>query len=74
MHSLIEFCPHCDCRRELDVSLGLAAVNSPNGIEEVLLYHYYCASCNTYVRSTTLDNQEYISPKEAALFPISEYA
>jgi len=74
MRRPIEFCPHCDCGRELDVSLGIAAVNTPDGIEEVLLYHYYCASCNSYLRSTTLDDQEYISSNEVALFPVPEYA
>ena len=48
--------------------------NNPQGKEEVLLYQYHCASCNAYVRSTTLDHQEVVSPYQPAVFSVPEYA
>jgi hypothetical protein len=68
----IELCPNCASMRELDLSLGMMTINGPNGIEEVFLFQYHCTKCNTYVRSTTLDHQEIISPtayKEVGTIP-----
>jgi hypothetical protein len=59
--------------KELDLSLAMLTINGPKGKEEVLLYQYHCASCNSYVRSTTLDHQEFISPYEPAVFSVPEY-
>lgn len=73
MHKPIEFCPHCNNRRELDLSLGLITLNGPKGIEEILLYQYHCATCNSYVRSTTMDHKEYISPKEYVVLSVPKY-
>jgi hypothetical protein len=74
MPKLIEFCPSCGCMKELDLSLGMMTRNNPLGKEEVLLYQYHCASCNSFVRSTTLDHQQVVSPSELAVFSIQEYA
>jgi len=73
MPKLIEFCPSCGCMKEVDTSLGMMTRNNPQGKEEVLLYQYHCASCNSFVRSTTLDHQEVLSPSELAVFSVPEY-
>jgi C4-type Zn-finger protein len=72
MHKLIGFCPSCNYMKELDVSLGMISLNNPIGEDEVLIYQYHCASCNSFVRSTTMDHQE-VSPNELVVFSIPEY-
>ena len=71
MYKPMEYCPNCASTRELDQSLGMVACNSFG--EEILIYHYHCASCNSYVRSTTLDYQEVIVPNEYAVISIPEF-
>ncbi len=73
MNKPIDFCPSCKSKRELDLSLGLVTFNNPEGTDDILLYHYHCASCNAYVRSTTLNHEEYSSPGEFVVVSISEY-
>ena len=73
MQKLMGFCPSCDGTRELDISLGMMTRHDSMGKEEVILYQYHCASCNSFVRSTTMDHQEVISPTELAVFSIPEY-
>ena len=73
MHKSIGLCPSCNSMKELDLSLAMLTINGPKGKEEVLLYQYHCASCNSYVRSTTLDNQAFISPKVVAVLPVPGY-
>jgi hypothetical protein len=72
MYKPLEYCPNCASVKELDQSLGMMACNNPG--EEILIYHYHCASCNSYVHSTTLDYQEVIVPNEYAVISIPEYA
>ena len=72
MNKPLEYCPSCGSRRELDQSLGLLA--STHSGEEILIYHYHCASCNTYVHSTTLDYQEITTPTQAEVISIPAYA
>lgn len=74
MHRPLDYCPHCGCLRDLDLSLGMMTVDTQAGKADVLLYQYHCASCNAFVRSTTLDNQEVSSPSEYAAMEIPEYA
>ena len=62
MYRQIEYCPHCNTYKKLDRSLGLITFNGPDGIEEILVYQYHCSSCNSYVRSTTMNHEEYIRP------------
>jgi len=69
----IAFCPHCASMREMDLSIGMMTLNNPNGSEEVFLFQYHCATCNTYVRSTSLDHQEIISPNAYAESTIPNY-
>ena len=64
MSKPIEFCPNCNCKRELDRSLGLVSANASETDGYTLLYHFHCAACNSYVRSTTLDYQEFIQADE----------
>ena len=73
MNKLIEFCPNCNGGREFDLSLGLITFNNPEENEDILLYHYHCASCNTYLRTTTVDYEEYIKPNEFAVVSVPEY-
>jgi C4-type Zn-finger protein len=73
MYRLIEYCPHCHARQGIDLSLGLIPFHGPDGIEEILVYHYHCAVCNSHIRSTTMDHKEYIRPKESVVFSIPEY-
>jgi hypothetical protein len=73
MNKPIEYCPNCSCKRELDLSLGLVAANEPDCSEGILLYHYHCAACNTYIRSTTLDYEEYIRPHEVSILSLPVY-
>jgi hypothetical protein len=73
MHRPIEFCPNCSSLRKLDLSLGMMTINTPDGKEDVLLFHYHCASCNAYVRSTTLDHKEVASLNQAEIFSVPEY-
>ena len=73
MYKSIELCPSCKSMKELDLSLRMFTFNGLKGKEEILLYQYYCASCNSYVRSTTLDNQAFISPKVVAVLPVPGY-
>jgi rRNA maturation endonuclease Nob1 len=72
MNKPLEYCPSCGSRRELDQSLGMMAIDQPG--EEILIYQYHCASCNSYVHSTTLDYQEIVSPYEVAVISIPTYA
>jgi hypothetical protein len=67
----LEYCPNCASTRELDQSLGMLASNSSG--EVILIYHYHCASCNSYVHSTTLDYQEIIIPTQVAVISMPEY-
>ena len=73
MNKPIEYCANCNGKRELDLSLGLVACNNLEGTEDILLYHYHCASCNSYVRSTTMSHDEYISSDEIMVLSIPEY-
>jgi hypothetical protein len=73
MHKPIEFCTNCNANQEMDLSLSLMTLNNPDGIEEFLLYHYHCSSCNSYVRTTTLDHEEYIRPEEFVMLSIPVY-
>jgi len=73
MHKSIGLCPSCNSMKELDLSLAMLTINGPKGKEEVLLYQYHCASCNSYVRSTTLEHQAVISPKKAMVYAVAEY-
>lgn len=73
MNKPIEFCPNCNGKREMDLTLGLMTHNNLEGDEDILLYHYHCASCNSYVRSTTKNHEEYISPDEFVVFSMPEY-
>jgi len=73
MAKRIEFCPSCGCMKEVDISLGMMTLNNPQGKEEVFLYQYHCASCNSYVRSTTLDHTAVISPYEPAVLSVPGY-
>jgi hypothetical protein len=73
MYKSIEFCPSCNCNRELDISLGRITINDTEGAGHTFLYHYHCASCNSYVRSTTLDYQEYVYPNEYLAIPYPVY-
>ena len=74
MDKPIDFCPNCGSRKALDLSLGLITNYHPDGVEDILLYHFHCASCNSYVRSTTLDHHAYIRPSEIPVYSIPEYA
>ena len=67
MNKPIGFCPHCKGGRELDLSLGLITSNRPEKSEDILLFHYHCAACNTYVRTTTIDNKEHFETNKFAL-------
>lgn len=73
MNKPIAYCPNCNAKRELDISLGLATYNNIEGTQDILLYHYHCASCNSYVRSTTMNHDEYISSDDIVGFSIPEY-
>ncbi len=73
MNKPIEFCPNCNGKREIDLSLGMVTYNNLEGTEDILLYHYHCASCNSYVRSTTINYDEYISSDEIVMFSIPEF-
>jgi hypothetical protein len=73
MDKPIEFCPNCKSRKELDPSLGLIIFENLDGVIEILLYHFHCASCNSYVRSTTLDHEEYIRPHELSVLSLPVY-
>lgn len=64
MHRLIEFCPKCNARQGMDISLGMIPFQGPGGIKEIFLYHYHCSVCNSYVRSTSMDHVEFIPAKE----------
>jgi hypothetical protein len=67
----LEYCPNCASMREMVQSLGMLADNRPG--EESFIFHFHCASCNSYVRSTTLDYQEIIFPIEVAVISVPEY-
>jgi hypothetical protein len=67
----LEYCPNCASMRKMVQSLGMLEGNSPG--EEILIYHYHCASCNSYVRSTTLDYREINLHIEVATISIPEY-
>ena len=58
MTKIIEFCPQCECYRELCPSLGLRTIINSEGKEDLLLYHYHCEACNTYVKSTTIEHRD----------------
>ncbi len=73
MYKQIAYCPNCNVKRELDISLGMVTYNNIEGTHDILLYHYHCASCNSYVRSTTMNHDEYISSDEIVGFSIPEY-
>lgn len=70
MNKLIEYCPNCNAKREMDFSLGLVAANNRVAAEEMLLYHLHCAACNTYIRSTTMEYEDYIQPVELPLLAL----
>lgn len=72
MNQTIEFCPNCNGERELDLYLGLLTFNNLDENDDILLYHYYCASCNMYVRTTIIDYEKYIKPTELAAISIPE--
>jgi C4-type Zn-finger protein len=75
MPRLIEYCPHCGSMKELTVSLGMISHSTPDGKEDVLIYQYHCAKCNSYLRSTTLDYEDVTShyESERAIISIPEY-
>jgi hypothetical protein len=73
MHKQIEFCPNCNSRQEMDQTLGLMSFNSQEGVVDILLYNYHCASCNTYVRSTTMNHEQFIKPNDFLVFSIPEF-
>jgi len=73
MSKPIEFCPHCNSRQGMDRTLGLITVNNHEGVGDILLYNYHCASCNTYIRSTTINYEEFISLNDFLVFSISEF-
>lgn len=72
MYKPIEFCPTCNSRQEMDQTLGLMTFKNHVGVGDILLFNYHCASCNTYVRSTTIDHEELIRPNELVVFSIPE--
>jgi hypothetical protein len=68
----MEFCPKCNGNRRMVVSLGLMSVDTCEGRELTLLFHYHCASCNSYVRSNT-DQEETLVPGMMAVFSMPVY-
>lgn len=58
----------------MDLSLGLIPFQGADGIKEILVYHYHCASCNSHVRSTTMDYEEYLTPNDSVAISIPDYA
>lgn len=64
MHRLIEFCPKCNARQGMDLSLGMIPFHGAGGIKEIFLYHYHCSVCNSYVRSTSIDYTDFIPPDD----------
>jgi hypothetical protein len=73
MYKSIGLCPSCKCMKELDLSIGMITSNGPKGKEEALFYQYHCASCNSYVRSTTLEHQAVVSSKKVPVLPLPVY-
>ena len=70
MHKPIEFCPKCNSRQGMDQTLGLMTFNNHEGLGENLFYNYHCASCNTYVKSTTINHEEFSVPNKFLVFSI----
>jgi hypothetical protein len=64
----MEFCPKCNGNRRMVVSLGLMPIDICEGLEDILLFHYHCASCNSYVRSIGMDHEDYLVPDVLAVF------
>lgn len=62
----MEFCPKCKGIRKMSLTLGLVPINSPQGPDVSLLYHYHCTSCNSYVGSKTMDRAEIFVPEEVS--------
>ncbi len=63
----MEFCPKCNGTQKMAVSLGLMPIETDMGPDVVLLYHLHCTSCNTYVRSIPIEQEDSIPLKAAAV-------
>jgi hypothetical protein len=54
-----KFCPRCQGIRDTSVSIGLRKFLLPDGTEhEELMFHFHCASCNTYICSAVATQEE----------------
>ena len=59
MKSPQEVCPKCQSSQEMVLSLGLGkAVGSSNREEDVLLVHFHCKSCLTYIKTVQMSDLE----------------
>ena len=59
MKSPPEFCPKCQGSRDMILSLGLGKLSSSaNPDEQVLLVHFHCKSCLTYIKTIPMSNLE----------------
>ena len=54
-----KFCPTCQGFRNTSVSIGLRKLLLPDETEhEELMFHFHCASCNTYICSEVATQEE----------------
>lgn len=68
MHTPYDYCPKCQGLRRINRYLGLETVSSPQGKVDLLLYCFYCESCNTFIRSApVLENKTAKSDAHVAL-------
>jgi hypothetical protein len=61
-----EFCPKCQGIRSMSVSIALKKVTGSSGLREILVNHYYCDTCSSFVFSQS-------SAEEAQRQPARHY-
>jgi hypothetical protein len=59
MLTYIEYCSHCRGFRTMTRSVGILRGSDPNSEDgDVLLMHFHCATCQSYVCSSPLKDEE----------------
>ena len=60
MHTPYDYCPKCQGLRRINRYLGLQTISGPQGKIDLLLYCFYCESCNTFIRSAPVLETEIV--------------
>ena len=73
MDQRMENCPSCNGPRRMGLSLGWVPTSSTEASEFSLLYHFHCTSCNAYVRTRTMEFEDFILPPIVPEILLSAY-